>query len=557
MEARGHLLHQESLEHSYPNCWRCHRPVIFRATEQWFISMSHNDLRSRSLQEIRNVRWLPDWGEERISNMIAVRPDWCISRQRIWGVPIIVFYCETCNHQYTDHAALARIVDMFSRETSDVWYTKTSAELLPPGAKCTQCGGSQFRKERDILDVWFDSGSSHLAVLANQPGMTWPADLYVEGNDQYRGWFHSSLLVGVGLRGSSPYRQVATHGWVLDEQGRAMSKSLGNVIEPQTIIQSHGAEILRLWVASADFRDDIRISTDRITRLSESYRKLRNTFRYCLANLYDFDPAKDQVPPGDMLEVDQWALQRTAQLAEQCRNSYQEFGFHKVFHALYNFCTVDLSAFYLDITKDRLYTAAPQSLSRRSAQTALYRIAYALVRLVAPILCFTADEVWSYLPGRPADLASVHLAAFPDPAELSQGISAAQIERLANWDRLIAVRDEVLKVLETARKDKFLGNSLEAKIELAADGDWALLLQQYSAILPMLFIVSQVHLSANGLPDATESLISGVRIAVRKAEGEKCERCWNYSTFVGKNPDFPTICDRCSASVKIILESAK
>ena len=556
VEARGRLLHQETLEHSYPNCWRCRRPVIFRATEQWFINLSHNDLRNKSLQEIRNVRWLPEWGEERISNMIAVRPDWCISRQRIWGVPIIIFYCESCNNQYKDYAALSRIVDMFARETSDVWYTKSAAELLPPGTKCSKCSATQFRKERDILDVWFDSGSSNLAVLANQPGMTWPADLYVEGNDQYRGWFHSSLLVGVGLRGSSPYRQVATHGWVLDEQSRAMSKSLGNVIEPQTIIQSHGAEILRLWVASADFRDDIRISKDRITRLSESYRKLRNTFRYCLANLYDFDPAKDQVPTTKMLETDQWALLRTSQLAEQCLTAYQEFGFHKVFHELYNFCTVDLSSFYLDITKDRLYTAAPQSHSRRSAQTALYRIADALVRLVAPIICFTADEVWSYLPGRPADLTSVHLAAFPDPAELSNGISAAQIERLANWDRLIAVRDEVLKVLETARKDKLIGNSLEARVELSADGAWAQLLQQYSAILPMLFIVSQVHMSANGLPDATESTIGGLRIAVRKADGDKCERCWNYSDFVGKNPEFPTICDRCSASVKTIVESA-
>jgi isoleucyl-tRNA synthetase len=561
LRERGALVKSEDVEHSYPHCWRCHRPVIFRATEQWFINLDHRDLRGRALAEIRKAQWNPEWGMERIANMIATRPDWCISRQRIWGVPIIVFYCESCHAPFTDRSALARIVELFSRETADVWYTKTAAELLPAGARCGKCGGTQFRQERDILDVWFDSGSSHLAVLGKHPGLPWPADLYVEGNDQYRGWFHSSLLVAVGLRDHAPYRQVATHGWVLDEHGHAMSKSLGNVIEPQTILNSHGAEILRLWVASMDFREDVRISKEMLTRLSDSYRKIRNTFRYCLANLYDFDPAKDQVSIGQMLEVDQWALYRAARLVELCRGAYQTFEFHKVYHALYNFCTVELSAFYLDIAKDRLYTAAPNSLARRSAQTVLCRVADALVRLVAPILCFTAEEVWGHLPkgdqslaSRPADRASVHFATFPEAAELSGDLSASQLERLGNWDRLIAVRDEVLKALEVARKEKFIGNSLEAKVEISAQGEWARLLDEYRESLPMVFLVSQVQLLPDGLPAATasgtEGLIRGLRIAVRRAEGQKCERCWNYSVRVGESPEFPSVCERCVAALK-------
>ncbi len=553
LNQRKALLREETLEHSYPHCWRCHRPVIFRATEQWFIKLDHNDLRKRTLAEIGKVKWLPEWGQERIGQMIETRPDWCISRQRIWGVPIVVFYCNSCNHTFTDHAALSKVVEQFSRETSDVWYTKSPAELLPAGTKCSQCGGSDFRPERDILDVWFDSGCSHLAVLGHEPGLPWPADLYFEGGDQYRGWFNSSLLVGVGLRGRAPYRGVASYGWVIDESTRdKMSKSLGNVIEPQSIINSHGAELLRLWAASSDTRDDVRISKEILERLSDSYRKIRNTFRYCLANLFDFDPAKDSVPLGEMLEVDQWAVFRMSRLVELCRNWYQEFGFHKAYHAIYNTCTVELSAFYLDIAKDRLYTGATASLPRRSAQTALFRIADALVRLIAPILSFTAEEVWSYLPGRPADEPSVHLSRFPEAAELSGELSITQIERLNNWDRLIAVRDEVLKVLEVSRREKFIGNALEAKVELSAEGEWARLLQEYKAMLPMLFIVSQVELSSVALPGATEGLIRGLRIAVRHADGEKCERCWNYSTRLGEDAEFPTLCERCTPSVRLM-----
>jgi isoleucyl-tRNA synthetase len=554
LRERGALVRSEDVEHSYPHCWRCHHPVIFRATEQWFIRLDHRDLRSRALAAIRKTQWNPEWGMERIANMIATRPDWCISRQRIWGVPIIVFYCESCGTPFTDHAALSRVVELFAKETADVWYTKTAAELLPPGAKCKQCGAGEFRQERDILDVWFDSGSSHLAVLGKQNGPPWPADLYVEGNDQYRGWFHSSLLVAVGLRDHAPYRQVATHGWVLDEHGHAMSKSLGNVIEPQTILNSHGAEILRLWVASMDFRDDVRISKEMLTRLSDSYRKIRNTFRYCLANLYDFDPAQNQVPAAQMLEADQWALWQTGLVVSQCRDRYQEFAFHKVYHDLYDFCTVELSAFYFDILKDRLYTAAPNSLSRRSAQTALYRIADALVRLVAPLLCFTTEEVWGHLPGRPAELTSVHLATFPEAAELSGELSAAQIERLGNWDKLISVRDEVLKALEAARNGKLIGNSLEAKVEIAAEGDWARLLEEYRDSLRMIFLVSQVSLAPGVAPSASpassgggakEGAVPGLRVTVADADGQKCERCWNYSVRVGESAELPTLCERC------------
>ena len=573
LRERGALVHSEDVEHSYPHCWRCHHPVIFRATEQWFIRLDHRDLRRRALEEIRRTQWNPNWGMERIANMIATRPDWCVSRQRIWGVPIIVFYCESCNAPFTDRAALSHVVELFRQETADVWYTKTAAELLPSGTQCGQCGGTEFRQERDILDVWFDSGSSHLAVLGKETNLPWPADLYVEGNDQYRGWFHSSLLVATGLRGHAPYRQVATHGWVLDEHGHAMSKSRGNVIEPQKILKSHGAEILRLWVASMDFRDDVRISKEMLTRLSDSYRKIRNTFRYCLANLYDFDPATNTVPAAEMMEADQWALARTARLAESCRVAYEKFEFHRAYHAIYNFCTVELSAFYFDILKDRLYTAAPNSPARRSAQTALYRIADALARLAAPILCFTTEEVWGHLlllrqggdqgAGGSAELTSVHLATFSEAAELSGELSAERLERLKNWDLLIAVREEVLKKLETARNEKLIGNSLEARVEIAAEGDWARLLEEYRDSLPMIFLVSQAALApaaapaSGGTDGGSETTISGLRVAVRRADGRKCERCWNYSARVGESAEFPTLCDRCVGTLQEIEAEAE
>jgi isoleucyl-tRNA synthetase len=540
----GALLATEQIEHSYPHCWRCHQPTLFRATEQWFIGMERNDLRRRTLAEIKRIRWNPAWGEERLANMIATRPDWCISRQRVWGVPIVVFYCEGCQEPLTDRRALDPVVALFAERTADVWYEREAAELLPAGTRCRKCGGASFRKESDILDVWFDSGSSHLAVLGHEPGLPWPADLYLEAGDQYRGWFHSSLLVGIGLRDQSPYRGCLTHGWVLDAQGAAMSKSAGTGMAPEEIVQSHGAEILRLWISSTDTREDTRITKEMLERLAEAYRKLRNTFRYMLGNLYDFDPARDALPARDLWEIDQWALARADALVADCRRWYDEFAFHKVHHALTAFATVDLSAVYFDILKDRLYTTAPASPARRSAQTVLYRLAHALSRLAAPILTFTCEEVWGLLPKLPGDPPSVHVALFPVPQELTAGLDESQLGRLQNWDRLMNVRPAVLKALEQARQERFIGNPLEAKVVLSVNGDVGRLLSDYRRDLPMLFIVSQV--------DLREGPNQEVEVKVERAQGAKCERCWKYTTDVGANGRWPTICGPCAAAVEEI-----
>src|SRR6202049_2839868 len=395
LKSHGALLGQESITHSYPHCWRCHNATIFRSTEQWFVGMERNDLRARTLKAIQAVKWMPAWGEERISNMIATRPDRCISRQRVWGVPIVVFYCENCQEPLTDRKILDHVVNLFAEYSADIWYERSAAELIGPGVKCSRCGGAEFRKETDILDVWLDSGVSHLAVLTPENGIPWPSNLYLEGGDQYRGWFHSSLLVGVALRGEAPYRECATNGWTLDEQGRAMSKSLGIGVEPEEVIKKYGADVLRLWVSSVDFMEDVRLSDTILKRLTEAYVKLRNTlFRYALGNLADFNPETDSVPIAEMPEIDQWILLRAGDLVFKCRGWYDEFAFHKVYRAVYDFATTDLSAIYFDISKDRLYTAAPKSRLRRSAQTAVYRIVYALVRLIAPFLAFTTEEVW-------------------------------------------------------------------------------------------------------------------------------------------------------------------
>jgi isoleucyl-tRNA synthetase len=546
LRAHHALLHTEKIEHSYPHCWRCHKPTIFRATEQWFIGMDRNDFRQHALEAIREVRWMPEWGQERISNMIAVRPDWCISRQRVWGVPIIVFYCDRCREPITDRKILDGIVQLFAEHTADVWYERTAAELLPPGVACAKCGATEFSKESDILDVWFDSGSSHLAVLTPANDLTWPADLYIEGGDQYRGWFHSSLLVGVGLKGRSPYRACALNGWVLDGQGRAMHKSLGNSIEPDEIIKHHGADLVRLWSASVEFHEDVRVSEIILTRLQEAYRKLRNTFRYFLGNLHDFDPRTDAVPVDDMLELDQWILVRAESLVANCRAWYDEFAFHKVYRALYDFATVDLSALYFDVLKDRLYTAATKSPARRSAQTALYRLEYALVRLVAPILTFTAEEIWTHM-GQPG---SVHLELFPEAAELTAGLSDAHRKRSGNWDRLMKVREDVLKSLEEARREKSIGAPLEARVRLTANSDVYPLLEEYAGELPGLFIVSQVTVAQ---ASACDGLSPEIALNIERADGVKCERCWKYTTDTGADPQFPTICAACAAAVKEIL----
>jgi isoleucyl-tRNA synthetase len=459
----------------------------------------------------------------------------------------VVFYCEDCGEALTARKWLDPVVELFRKHTTDIWYDSSEAELLGADARCAKCGGSKFRKGTDILDVWFDSGSSHLGVLNETFGLPWPSDLYIEGPDQYRGWFQSSLLVGVGIKGGSPYRQCATHGWTLDGEGRAMSKSIGNIIEPETIVNKYGAEVLRLWVASQEFTEDVRISETILARLSEAYRKLRNTFRFTLGNLADFNPAGDLVPAGELPELDQWILLRAEKLVHDCRGWYHEMAFHKVYHAAYDFATTDLSALYFDVLKDRLYTAAPRSWSRRSAQTVLYRLTYALVRLLSPILTFTTEEVWGHFRRPDGETESVHLSTFPEPGELSHGVTAQHRKRAKNWDRLMEVRDHVLKSLEAARQEKFIGAPLEASVNLKAGSDLYALLESYAADLPGLFIVSEVHLERH--PDKVLS------VHVGRAGGAKCERCWKYTTDVGSVAELPTVCASCAAAVAEIVGS--
>jgi isoleucyl-tRNA synthetase len=518
--------------------------------------MDHKGLRQRALDEIKKTRWVPAWGEERISNMIAERPDWCISRQRVWGVPLTVFHCVDCRRPILNADLARHALELFRQEGADAWCAHSEAELLPHGAHCPECGGSNLRRETDILDVWFDSGASHYAVLGHRPDLPWPSDIYLEAGDQYRGWFHSSLLVALGTHGAAPYRQVLTHGWVLDAQGRAMSKSLGNVIEPMEVIKTHGAEVLRLWAASVEFGEDVSIGPEMLTRLTEAYRKLRNTFRYCLGNLYDFDPATDSVEASQLEEIDSWALARTAELLERIEAAYCEYAFHKVYRGVYDFATVDLSAFYFDILKDRLYTAPARSVGRRAAQTALYRIADALVRVMAPLMCFTADEVWTHLPAPHLREKSVHLATYVPPSTLRAGLSAEHLKRMENWPRLIALREEVLKALEVARQEKSIGGSLEARVALGVTGDLKALAEEYRDFLRYLFIVSQVEINGQAAERAAGTGLEGLSVKIEKALGQKCERCWNYSEEVGKDPRYPTVCERCSAALKVIEAAA-
>jgi isoleucyl-tRNA synthetase len=550
LRRREALFASGSLTHSYPHCWRCHNPVIFRATEQWFLDLDHIDLRSHAIEAADHVRWIPAWGRERMESMVRTRPDWCLSRQRMWGVPIVVFYCDACNRRLDDFVALRHVLGWFEREGADVWFERSAEELLPEGTRCP-CGSTRWRKEKDILDVWFDSGSTHLAVLDNRDGdHRFPADLYLEGPDQFRGWFQSSLLVGIGVRDSAPYRGVLTHGWTLDAEGRPMSKSLGNVVMPAEICEKWGADLLRLWVASQDYQVDLRMSDQMMTQLSDAYRKLRNTFRWALGNLGDFDPARHQIADENLWELDRWMLGRTAELAEKARHWYEEFEFQRVVHAVQDFAVVDLSAFYFDILKDRMYTFAPDSPGRRSAQTAVWRIAHALVRLLAPVLVFTAEEVWKHMPRREGDPESVHIALFPKAEELGEPLDE---RRKANWDRLVAVRTEVLGALERARNEKRIAGSLEAKVRLAASDGLYGLLESYGNWLPAVFLVSQVELAkAPGGNGYSATALDGLQIQVGHAEGAKCERCWNYSTAVGSFSKFPTVCERCAATLEEI-----
>jgi isoleucyl-tRNA synthetase len=554
LDDRGALLANHPYKHSYPHCWRCHNPVIFRATEQWFIKMDQaahgasQTLREETLEEIPTVKWIPAWGEDRISEMIANRPDWCISRQRFWGVPIIVFFCPGCGKQLDDFAALRNVVEWFEKEGADAWYTRAAEELLPPGTKCA-CGGTQWRKENDILDVWFDAGSSHLAVLE---GKEWPADVYLEGPDQYRGWFQSSLLIAMGIKNKPPYRSVVTHGWTLDQHGQPMSKHLGNVVLPAEVCDQWGADLLRLWVTSQEYQADVKMSERVMTQLSEAYRKIRNTFRFALGNLSDFDPARDAIPHDRLEEMDRWMLERSAELVKKCREWYAAYEFHRVYHAIHDYCVVDLSAFYFDVLKDRLYTKAVGSRSRRSGQTAVWRISSALVKLLTPILVFTCEELWKYLPKSAAEPDSVHMALFPEEAELRTGIPPATANA---WELLSKVRGEVLKALEVARNERKLINSgLEAKVLLSADLELKAKLKHYLAILPGLFIVSQVDMMNAGKGDYRSELVPSLELTVQRADGKKCERCWNYSTHVGENSRYPAICERCSEAIEQIEE---
>jgi isoleucyl-tRNA synthetase len=550
LKSRGALLHEETVEHSYPHCWRCHNPVIFRATEQWFISMQtrmgDQTFRSHALSEIRKVKWDPEWGEERISNMVETRPDWCISRQRVWGVPIAVFVCHSCKKPLNNKTVNARVVELFQRSGADAWYTP-EAELLTQGATCP-CGGSEFSKEADILDVWFESGCSYLVETAQEKPYPWPCDLYLEGGDQYRGWFMSSLLCSMGVRGTSPYKGVATPGWTLDEQGRAMSKSRGNDVDPVDIANRMGAEIVRLWVASVDFREDVVGSENLMQRIAENYRTVRNNlFRYVLSNLYDFNPAHDVVPFEQMQPVDQYILRQAAAVAKDVIRWYEEFAFHRIYQRVNHFVVVELSAFYVDIVKDRLYTFAANSPGRRAAQTALWRIGEAMVRLLAPIMSFTCDEVWGFLPEVQGRQQSVHLAAFPTSEDiLGAGISPEDAAQQSEWAALRGVREQVLKSLEEARSQKMIGKSVEAQVRLAAGEPLYSVLNKYKDDLRYLFIVSAATLERSAAGNGA----SGLAVTVTNAAGERCERCWNYSVHVGENSQYPTLCERCAPVVK-------
>jgi isoleucyl-tRNA synthetase len=544
LKARSRLWHRETLSHQYPHCWRCHNPVIFLATAQWFVRMDGDaaitgtDGQRRTLRQAAQhaiddeVKWIPAWGHDRIFNMVSNRPDWCISRQRAWGVPIPAVDCTTCGEAILTSALIDRAAGVFEQFGADAWYERPIEEFLPPGLTCPACGSSDFQRERDILDVWFDSGSSHEAVLARQPDLKWPADMYLEGSDQHRGWFQSSLLIALGTRERPPYREVLTHGFLIDLEGRKMSKSVGNAIAPQDVIKESGAEILRLWVAMSDYAEELRVSKEILTRVVDAYRKLRNTCRILAANLYDFDPAKDMVPVDQLPGVDRYALARYAEAARRMLHAYSAYDFPTVFQTLNSLATVDLSAFYVDVTKDRMYTFAARSVERRSTQTVMYLICDGLARLLAPILPVTADDLWRNLPGSRS--ASVHLEDFPTVDRF------VDEDTVATWERLLAVREMVNAALEQKRKDKVIGNSLTARVTVTASGPITALLERHRNDLPMLFIVSDLALnlgSAEG-PDQ-------ISVDVEKSTGVKCERCWRYVPSTRSEPEWAGICDRC------------
>lgn len=542
LRQRNALLGVDKIRHSYPHCWRCKKPVIFRATAQWFISMEKRNLRQKCLKEIERVEWIPSWGRERIYGMVTNRPDWCISRQRSWGVPITLITCEDCGAFIEDEELFNKIVKLIEQEGADIWFKADVKDLLKDRYKC-KCGSTYFKKEMDILDVWFDSGVSHAAVLERDERLSWPAAMYLEGSDQHRGWFQSSLLASVGTREKAPYNIVLTHGFTVDGQGKKMSKSLGNVIAPQEVIKANGADILRLWVSAEDYRDDVRLSKEIISRLTEAYRKIRNTGRFLLGNIYDYD-GKDY--SNSLLEIDRWAMSRLQGLIKRVMEAYEDFNFHEAFHSIYNFCIVDMSSFYLDILKDRLYTFRADSQERRAAQWVMYQILLDMTRLMAPVLSFTAEEIWGYIPDKKEE--SVFLAGFPESNE--QFLDEPLEKR---WEKLITIRDEANKALEIKRKDKFIGNALEAKLVFYLPDEELNLLQHYRDFLPALFIVSDVEIypSEQKTDEVYESTkIKNMFIKVEKASGQKCERCWNWSESVGKFEAHPQVCERCYSVIK-------
>ena len=540
LEADGTLLAKAHISHSYPHCWRCKEPIIYRATEQWFASVK--GFKEEALREIEKVEWLPAWGEERIKNMVQDRNDWCISRQRVWGVPIPIFYCKDCGKELITDETIQKVADLFREKGSNAWFEMTAEEILGSDFVC-ECGCKELTKETDIMDVWFDSGSSNGAVLQQREDLQWPADLYLEGNDQYRGWFQSSLLVSVANTGKAPYKSVLTHGMLIDLEGNKMSKSKGNGIDPQDVIKKYGADILRMWIASADYRSDVKISNDILKQLSEGYRKIRNTARYILGNISDFNPKTDMVPYEKMEELDQWALLKLNHLVERARQGYDNYEFHVVYHSLHNFCVVDLSNFYLDIIKDRLYTEKADSQSRRSGQTAMYLILDALVRIMSPILAFTSEEIWAAMPHHSGDdLTSI---LYNDMPEKNDQYVNEPLEQ--KYDKLLDVRSDVAKALESARNEKVIGSSLAAKVSITASGEMAQFLKANEDILPMIFIASQVELT-EGEPEE-KSELTGIGVKVQPAEGEKCQRCWMFTDSVGSHGDHPELCDRCAEVV--------
>ncbi|WP_418940554.1 isoleucine--tRNA ligase, partial [Phascolarctobacterium faecium] len=538
------LFGKENIRHQYAHCWRCKNPIIYRATEQWFASV--DGFREEALNAIANhVQWIPSWGEARIHNMVADRHDWCISRQRVWGVPIPIFYCEDCNEHLVNDDTINAVADLFAKEGSDAWWAHSAEEILPQGTKCPKCGGTHFRKESDIMDVWFDSGSSHAAVCKTRPELAWPADMYLEGSDQHRGWFQSSLLTSVATEGKAPYRAVLTHGYVVDGEGRKMSKSVGNTVAPQEVIAQYGADIIRLWAASSDYKADIRISKEILKQLSEVYRKIRNTIRYILGNTNDFNYETDKVEFKDMLELDRWALMHMQLLKKEVSAAYESYDFHVLYHAIHNFCSIEMSSYYLDILKDRLYAYKADSFERRSAQTAMYEIMLDLVVMIAPVLSFTMEEVWQFMK-KPASMPeSVFMMPWPECKE--EYIDEALESK---WDNFIEIRSEITRVLEGARRAKTIGHSLDAKVELHATGEALAILRSVEGDLATLLIVSQAKL-VEGLAGGVEATgREDLKVTVQAAEGEKCERCWIYSDTVGKDAEHPTVCARCAAALK-------